>query len=82
MIDENNIKNKLFIRYKKDFANPSFLTGLARVLDLGSTMNRDVKNAEDTENADFQALLGDWYDVGDSIRYAITSYEENKTHSK
>lgn len=48
------------------FANPSFAEGMARVLDMGGTLN--VYNASSTERqADYLALLADWLAVGEDL---------------
>ncbi len=52
------------------FAQPSFLSGAARVLDLGGTF--DEYNSSDTpEEADARALWGDWKVVGENLGIAI-----------
>jgi hypothetical protein len=52
------------------FARPSFLEGVARVIDLGSTLQ--VYNTSDTpEQADRRALSEDFAAVGDDMREAI-----------
>lgn len=51
-------------------ANPSFIRGMGRVLDLGST--RDVYNTSDSpDEADFNAILSDWNTVGDDMENAF-----------
>ena len=52
------------------FANPSFFSGAARVLDLGGTF--DAYNASPSpEDADAYALSNDWYAVGRDMQNAI-----------
>ena len=52
------------------FAQPSFASGVARVLDLGGAY--DAYNSSDSgEVADQLALETDWYVVGDELRDAI-----------
>lgn len=61
------------------FARPSFIGGMARVLDLGT--NLQVYNKSKTaDEADYIALLNDWIAVGDDIKMSINKYEQkNKT---
>ena len=57
------------------FARPSFTEGMARVLDLGGTLQE--YNVSDTgKEADIHALRNDWRAVGDDIKEAIKSYEQ------
>ncbi len=64
------IQETLFQRSGRLFARPSFLSGCSRVLDMGSTF--DEYNQDDTpREADRLALQGDWYSVGDDLRYVI-----------
>ncbi|MBU1289978.1 hypothetical protein KKG85_01930 [Patescibacteria group bacterium] len=60
------------------FARPSFIGGVAHVLDLGA--NLQIYNKSKTaDEADYIALLNDWIAVGDDIRMSINKYEqENK----
>jgi hypothetical protein len=53
---------------------PSFLTGAARVLDLGGTLTEfrlRERPAEPQPAADYLALKSDWEAVGNDIRAAI-----------
>jgi hypothetical protein len=52
------------------FAQPSFLSGAARVLDLGGTYD-SYNTSDSAEEADFTALQMDWYVVGNDLRDAI-----------
>lgn len=52
------------------FAEPSFLEGLARLLDLGGTMT-EFNGSPNGEIADVLALTADWRAVGDDLRQAI-----------
>ena len=69
--------SELFVRTARLFAKPSFIEGVARVLDLGTTLNEYNRN-ETEEEADTQAILSDWLAVGDSIYSAIGTYEKKK----
>ncbi|HVM92514.1 MAG TPA: hypothetical protein VMT67_06860 [Terriglobales bacterium] len=52
------------------FANPSFLSGAARALDLYGTF--DAYNGSSTEReADYKALSSDWHMVGQDIVAAM-----------
>ena len=52
------------------FARPSFIEGIARLVDLGGTLN--TYNASRTpEEADARALYEDWKAVGHDLRLAL-----------
>jgi hypothetical protein len=71
MIERETI---LFQRSGRLFANPSFMTGMAKVFDIGAVF--DVYNNDPTpEAADFYAMLSDWCAVGDDLRSAIKNQE-------
>jgi len=54
------------------FATPSFLTGLARTLDIGATLSAHSYNMSETpREADVKALASDWSVVGLDIAKAI-----------
>ena len=62
------------------FAKPTLLRGMARVLDIGSTMN--IYNDSDSINeADEIALASDWYAVGEDLSEAIGGYEDGEQES-
>lgn len=59
------------------FAKPSFLSGIARTLDLGATF--DAYNISETpEEADYNAILTDWIAVGSDMRKAIEQYQSEQ----
>ena len=53
------------------YARPSFLEGMARIADMGGTLNE--YNASD--NPDTVALTMDWLAVGRAMRQAIGDFE-------
>lgn len=54
------------------FARPSFLTGVARVFDLGGTLSQHSYNhVEDGDRADALAIASDWAVVGEDLRFAM-----------
>ena len=62
-------------RASRLFAEPSFLEGLCRVLDLGATLN--VYNRNNTPGeADLEALESDWFSVGDELVSAMQTTEK------
>jgi hypothetical protein len=55
------------------FARPSFIEGMARVVDIGGTLN--VYNTSTTpELADFFAMYADWLATGGDIVSAIAQF--------
>ena len=56
------------------FARPSFIEGMARVIDLGATLQ--VYNESRTEKeADIKAIKKDWEAVGEDVANAVKGYE-------
>ena len=58
------------------FATPSFLSGMASVLDIGSTLTH-YNTSDSPEEADARAIASDWAMVGQDIRSAISAYEKS-----
>ena len=58
--------------YNSDFlfAHPSFLEGMARVLDLGGVLDTYNYSLDDA-SADFRALSADWNSVGSDLWIAV-----------
>lgn len=70
---------ELFIDHNSDFlfARPSFLGGVARILDLGGTIK--IYNDSPSELiADIIALRADWKAVGNEIKIATAQYQSKK----
>lgn len=60
------------------FARPSFIEGVARIVDLGGTLS--IYNESGTpEDADLSALFSDWKAVGEDLKSAIGKYERTRT---
>ena len=57
------------------FAQPSFLEGMARVLDIGSTLQIYNDSSSDTA-ADIEAIKSDWNVVGKDLSASIQSHEQ------
>lgn len=71
--------------FKTDYltASNSFLSGVGRVLDLGSTRNKRVYNfSRSSEEADFKALMNDWNMVGQDMRKVVTHATSEKQPSR
>ena len=57
------------------FARPSLIEGIARIVDIGTTMQ--MYNTSKSENAaDVQALKQDWQIVGNDLSFSIKNYEQ------
>ena len=52
------------------FARPSFLLGMASILDFGNTLT-EYNYANDGDQADYLALRSDWYAVGADVKMAL-----------
>lgn len=61
------------------FARPSFLAGVARLLDLDAQI--DVYNqSPTTSEADARAIYSDWRMVGEDLHTAIIANAPRPTH--
>lgn len=58
------------------FACPSFVEGVARALDFGSTL-QEYNNALSGEQADALALQADLQAVADDMQTAVSSFEQD-----
>lgn len=70
----SNVGNTFTFRL---FARPSFWEGMARVLDLGATLQSYNLNRTG-EEADFAALSGDWNMVGRDIGKSLKRYGQEQ----
>jgi hypothetical protein len=52
------------------YARPSFFSGMARILDLGTTFDT-YNTSENTNMADYNALKSDWIAVGIDLKNSI-----------
>lgn len=55
------------------FARPSFLSGFARAIDLGSTLT-EFNHSVTPEQADAIAMRADWEAVGQDLREATRQF--------
>ena len=70
----------MFKRSGRLFARPSFLEGCSRVIDLGATLNEYNSN-KTAEEADEEAILSDWYAVGDYLYSAMGSFQKTNVEN-
>ncbi|HOC93882.1 MAG TPA: hypothetical protein PKH33_16160 [bacterium] len=59
------------------YAKPSFLGGMARVLDLGGTL-KEYNSSSSSEEADARAISSDWKMVGKDIKAAMLRHDEEE----
>lgn len=60
------------------FARPSFLEGVARIMDFTGSLN-EYNTSNSGEQADTRALRADWTAVGKDIKKAMNDFDkENK----
>jgi hypothetical protein len=76
----SNRERSVMGRYKSGntgflFADPSFLQGVASVLDIGGTLLVYNESESGTE-ADARAIATDWAIVGKDIEKAIEEFEQ------
>ena len=57
------------------FAKPSFIGGMARVIDLGGTLTV-YNNSPTEEEADKKAVHSDWQAVGGDLFNSFLNFEE------
>jgi hypothetical protein len=62
------------------FAHPSFIEGVARILDFGNTLN-EYNYSQSDDEADEKALFADWAMVGTDLQKAINIYERQNSES-
>lgn len=60
------------------FAQPSFASGAARVLDLWGVFD-DYNRSETPADADARALASDWLVAGQDLMDAMAEYESEQT---
>ena len=60
------------------FARPSFVEGIARLLDFAGTL-QEYNGSRTNVEADTRALKNDWNAVGDDLRGAIKTYERQES---
>lgn len=57
------------------YAQPSFWEGMARIIDLGGTLN-EYNYSDHPRQADFRAIQSDWEEVGTDFVTAIEELEK------
>ena len=65
---------ELFKRTARLFAEPSFIEGISRTIDIGSTLNEYNRNKTE-EEADTKAIQSDWKAVGDDIYLTMVNFQ-------
>lgn len=60
------------------FARPSFVEGVARILDFGNTLS-EYNVALTPEQAGTLALVADWLAVGADLRPTMVRYSEERS---
>jgi len=58
------------------FAEPNFISGMSRVLDMGLTLN-EFNYTRTPDEADKVAIFSDWLAVGADIFQAMENYKKN-----
>jgi hypothetical protein len=52
------------------FAHPSYLSGAARLVDLGGVFDK-YNQSQNEQQADGRAMASDWFSVGNDLRTAM-----------
>ena len=58
------------------FARPSFMEGVARILDFGNTLSQ-YNGSVNPNEADARAINSDWKSVGNDIREAEAKFKKD-----
>ncbi len=67
------MKHKIGISRSYSLPIPTFWTGIARLIDVGGAINRDlIRRLEEQSDAD--AIRSDWEAVGESMQWAMRQY--------
>jgi hypothetical protein len=74
----NRYRNSLYYSYTK----PSFLGGLARILDLGGTLRNNNSPSGSVYEMDIMAMRSDWIAIGQDIGDAIGAYPDHETSDR
>jgi hypothetical protein len=59
------------------YARPSFIEGIARIVDLGGTLN-EYNRSPTPDEADFDALEADWRMLGQDLEQALAIYKASR----
>jgi hypothetical protein len=65
----------------KLFAEPSFMEGMARIVDIGATMQL-YNTSENQDSTDAEALINDWRAIGCDLRNSMKTYEQKLAAAK
>ncbi len=80
------MQNSTIDRYRESlyysYAKPSFLGGLARILDLGGTLRNTYSHSDDVYEMDIMAMRSDWIAIGQDLGNAIGSYKDHETSER
>jgi len=63
------------------FAEPSFMEGMARVLDLGNTLT-EYNESPTPREADYNAIKSDWTMIGQDIYTAVEEIKNEINEQK
>ncbi len=63
------MNNKFYL-----FSKPSFLEGVARLVDFGATLNM-YNDSSSPEEADINAIRSDWEIVGNDLQHSIDNFK-------
>jgi hypothetical protein len=59
------------------YARPSFIEGVARLIDFGGTLN-EYNCSATSDQADAKAIASDWKVVGSDFKSAVKAYKKQK----
>lgn len=64
------------------FKKPSFISGVASILDIYGKSNSRFNTSKTTEEADTKALISDWMMIGADIQEAMDGFEKELKSTK
>ena len=83
---KSRMQNSIMDRYRDylyySYAKPTFLGGLARILDLGGTLRNTYSPSGPVYEMDIVAMRSDWIAIGQDLGDAIGSYPEHETSER
>ena len=83
---KSRMQDSTIDRYRESlydsYAKPTFLGGLARILDLGGTLRNTYSHSDAVYEMDILAMRSDWIAIGQDLGDAIGSFPDHETSER
>ena len=83
---KSRVQDSTIDRYREclyhSYEKPTFLGGLARILDLGGTLRNTYSHSDAVYEMDIMAMRSDWIAIGQDLGDAIGSYPDHETSER